>query len=154
MNDKVKTDPTAVSRKQDHIDLAFKSSMTNVVGDERFLYEPAFAGNDVGHLDLSIKLAGQEMSAPLWVSSMTGGTEKAKDINLTLAKACKMHGLGMGLGSCRSLLESNERLSDFAVRKHIGNQPLYANLGIAQLEELITNNKVCLLYTSPSPRDS
>jgi isopentenyl-diphosphate delta-isomerase len=49
----------------------------------------------------------------------------------------------MGLGSCRMLLESTERLVDFDVRDIIGeNAPLYANLGIAQLEQLIERNEL------------
>jgi len=142
MNEKVNTDPTSETRKQDHIDLAFKSNMAAMGSDPRFVYEPAFSGNKVDHIDLSIQLAGQNMKVPIWVSSMTGGTEKAKQINITLAKACQKYGLGMGLGSCRSLLESNDRLDDFAIRKYIGNQPMFANLGIAQLEELINAGKL------------
>ena len=102
---------------------------------------------------------------PLWVSSMTGGTEKAKTINTNLARACAEFKLGMGLGSCRPLLESNARLADFQMRKHIEDRPLFTNFGIAQLEELVANGSLgrlteiqksleaCLLYTSPSPRD-
>lgn len=85
------------------------------------------------------------MDHPIWVSSMTGGTEKASRINENLARACKEFGLGMGLGSCRPLLESDERLKDFAVRKYIGDQALYANIGIAQIEDLYRANKINLL---------
>lgn len=63
------------------------------------------------------------MRAPLWVSSMTGGAEKAGTINKRLALACKEFGLGMGLGSCRQLLEDNTYLKDFALRAYIGEQP-------------------------------
>jgi isopentenyl-diphosphate delta-isomerase len=50
--------------------------------------------------------------------------------------------MGMGLGSCRSLLYSDEYLPDFNVRPVIGDEaPLFANLGIAQLEQLIDNNQ-------------
>lgn len=62
----------------------------------------------------------------------------ARTINHNLARACRDFGLGMGLGSCRSLLFSDETLGDFAVRPILGpDQPLYANLGIAQIEYLI-----------------
>ena len=54
--------------------------------------------------------------------------------------------MGMGLGSCRALLFSDEHLKDFDVRHLIGDDlPFYANLGIAQLEELIENNEVFLI---------
>jgi isopentenyl-diphosphate delta-isomerase len=46
----------------------------------------------------------------------------------------------MGLGSCRSLLDSDDRLKDFALRP-LTEAPLYANLGIAQVEELIEAKK-------------
>jgi len=69
----------------------------------------------------------------------------ANTINTNLAKACGEYGMGMGLGSCRALLDSDERLSDFAMRGLIGDQPLYANLGIAQLDELFQANKQQLI---------
>ncbi len=51
--------------------------------------------------------------------------------------------MGMGLGSCRALLWSEETFDDFNVRPIIGDDlPLYANLGIAQLEQLIQQNEL------------
>ena len=77
------------------------------------------------------------MSAPIWISSMTGGTERARKINRNLAKVCNEFKLGMGLGSCRQLLKSDKYLSDFNLRNIIGVQPLFANLGIAQVIEIV-----------------
>lgn len=73
---------------------------------------------------------------------MTGGTAIAGIINKNLAKACGEFGLGMGLGSCRQLLYKDDHIKDFAVRKYIGDQPLYANLGIAQLEVLLQEKQL------------
>jgi len=95
--------------------------------------------------DISIDILGTTLRTPIWVSSMTGGTAMANTINTNLAKACGEYGMGMGLGSCRALLDSDERLSDFAMRGLIGDQPLYANLGIAQLDELFQANKQQLI---------
>ena len=131
-------DPESESRKKDHIDLAFESKILSGQIDNRFYYEPALASNDITEQDISISFAGKQLSAPLWVSSMTGGTKWAKTINHNLAKACNEFGLGMGLGSCRPLLYSNEFIADFSVRNIIGTSlPLFANIGIAQIEELI-----------------
>ena len=42
------------------------------------------------------------MRLPVWISSMTGGTEKAGVINRNLARLARIRA-GMGLGSCRNL---------------------------------------------------
>ncbi len=131
-------DPTAASRKQDHISLAMDSIVTGQ--DERFYYEPLLSGFPSKADTLPITVGQREMQYPLWISSMTGGTQLAKTINQNLARAAQDFGLGMGLGSCRQLLESDERLSDFAVRHLMPDQPLIANLGVAQVEELIKEN--------------
>lgn len=113
--------------------------------DRRFYYEPILNGHPEKDKDISTVLLGKRMETPIWVSSMTGGTEMAKSINTNLAKACEEYGMGMGLGSCRSLLESDDRIHDFAMRDFIGDQPLYANLGIAQIGELLDANKESLI---------
>lgn len=136
------TDPTAAERKQDHIQLAFQSQVENAILDKRFSYEPILTEHPEGNLQ-PVHFLGKQLQTPIWVSSMTGGTEKAFFINSNLAKACHKFGMGMGLGSCRALLESDERIKDFDFRKIIGDElPLYANIGIAQLEVLITDNEL------------
>jgi isopentenyl-diphosphate delta-isomerase len=134
-------DPTAESRKNDHIELAFQSQVNAKEVDNRFYYEPMLSAHPKGIQPVSF--LGKTLSAPIWVSSMTGGTQMAKKINHNLAKACAEFGMGMGLGSCRALLDSNDYLEDFNVRSIIGdNLPLYANIGIAQLNQLLENNKL------------
>jgi isopentenyl-diphosphate Delta-isomerase len=130
-------DTTSVSRKQDHIALAFASQTNAAILDQRFYYEPMLASNACDYSLLAKTFLDKSLAAPIWVSSMTGGTNRAATINENLAKACNEFGLGMGLGSCRSLLYSDDYLADFSVRNHIGDQPLYANLGIAQVEKMI-----------------
>lgn len=129
-------------RKSDHIQLAFDSQIKQP--DSRFYYEPMLSSHP-RELGFTTIIGGREMSNPLWVSSMTGGTEKAKKINTNLARACREFGLGMGLGSCRSLLYSDERMSDFDIRAEIGQQPLFANLGIAQVESLVVEKSLGLI---------
>jgi len=139
-------DPTATTRKRDHIELAFQSQIEQRTLDERFYYEPILAGHpNRGDLP-RYSFLDWKLRAPLWVSSMTGGTELAQTINRNLARACKEFGMGMGLGSCRQLLSSEERMPDFDVRDYIGDeQPLFANLGIAQLEQLVKDRELYLV---------
>ena len=133
---RVESDNQASLRKNDHIDLAFKSAIPASEADPRFYYEPMLSAHP-HYVDFQpISIAGRKMSVPIWVSSMTGGTDKASMINHNLAKVCGEFGLGMGLGSCRQLLYEDIRLSEFDLRQHMPEQPLFINLGVAQIEEL------------------
>ncbi len=124
------------NRKKDHIDLAFESGILKDLIDRRFYYEPMLKPHPSGDLG-SFPFGAQALKAPVWVSSMTGGTKLAGKINANLARACNEFGMGMGLGSCRIILDDDTYFEDFNVRDIIGDEyPLYANLGIAQIEEL------------------
>ena len=132
----VESDPSATIRKQDHIELAFRSQVEMKDIDGRFLYEPLLSAHPSKDIDLTSNFLGKTLKYPVWISSMTGGTEWAYTINRNLARVCKDFGFGMGLGSCRSLLYSDEHFEDFNVRNILGDdRPLYANLGIAQIEQ-------------------
>ena len=143
MDDITHTDPTAEQRKADHISLAQNSQTRANELDDRFFYEPIMSAHPNQDLKLDFELAGKKIKTPIWISSMTGGTQHARTINHNLAYACNQFGMGMGLGSCRQLLFSDEHLEDFRVRSLIGEeQPLFANLGIAQVEELVSQAKL------------
>ncbi len=134
------------SRKKDHIALAFQSQVNQMELDQRFYYEPVLSSHPKEEEHTKIHFLGRDMSAPFWVSSMTGGTKWARTINHNLAKGAKEFGFGMALGSCRRLLTDDTYLDDFNVRSLIGDDlPLYANLGIAQIERLIQGNKLSLM---------
>ncbi len=135
-------DPTASARKQDHIELAFQSQVAASGLDERFYYEPLLSAHPVSPALRPFSFLGKTLHSPLWVSSMTGGTALAKTININLARACAEFGMGMGLGSCRQLLYTDDVLADFDVRDWLGpDLPLFANLGVAQIEHLFERNE-------------
>jgi len=124
-------------RKKDHIDLALNSQTLLASQDKRFNYEPILNAHPSGE-DEEIDFLGKKQKVPLWVSSMTGGTKMAGTINRNLARACNEFGMGMGLGSCRIIMDDDTYFEDFNMRSIIGDEyPFYANLGIAQVEELL-----------------
>jgi isopentenyl-diphosphate delta-isomerase len=125
------------NRKSDHINLALHSQTPVQEADNRFYYEPMISAFP-GTISEEIPFAGKKLKVPIWVSSMTGGNRLSGTINRNLAMACKEFGMGMGLGSCRMLLDDDTHFNDFNVRSIIGEDaPLFANMGIAQIEEMV-----------------
>ena len=133
--------PDDSQRKSDHINLALKSQTLIKEADNRFYYEPMISGFPLKPLEVT-PFAGKEMKVPIWVSSMTGGHLSSGKINRNLAMVCKEFGMGMGLGSCRMLLSEETYFKDFDLRSIIGDEnPFFANLGIAQIEEMVEQNE-------------
>ncbi len=128
-------------RKKDHIELTTKAQTTKP--DDRFSYEPLFSSHPVSMDPITkTEFLGHSLGAPIWISSMTGGTELAYKINTNLAKVANKYRLGMGLGSCRPLLDGKDRFDDFNMRPLLGDDlPLYCNLGICQVEDLLDQKR-------------
>ncbi len=138
-----------VDRKGEHLGLADGSQMAGRPPNPSFDYEPLLAAHpDKGQFfQRPRSFLGKEIRAPLWVSSMTGGTACAGEINRRLARVCAEFGLGMGLGSCRVLLDVKSSrdpvFGDFDLRRILGDGlPLMGNLGIAQVERLLARKKI------------
>jgi isopentenyl-diphosphate delta-isomerase len=133
----------SAEKKKAHIDLALHSQTGPDKNDRRFNYEPLLSAHPEPGTLKPFPFLGKTMRAPIWISSMTGGTEAAMLINRNLARACNEFGLGMGLGSCRILLEDNQYPEHFFLRKYIGEEvPFYANLGIVQIDKALRNKTV------------
>ncbi len=130
-----------VDRKLDHLELTSRAQMDSTLRDDRFYYEPLFGSFQ--NLSFKTEFLGKTLDYPLWISSMTGGTQKAFVINEKLAQVTCEFQLGMGLGSLRPLLTNLERLKDFDFRDVTGEErPLLGNLGIVQIDELIKNKSL------------
>jgi isopentenyl-diphosphate Delta-isomerase len=91
----------------------------------------ALPGRDLADVSLTTRLLGRELGAPLLVSSMTGGSQRARLVNDRLAAMATEHGLAMGLGSGRALLADPDLLPTYRT----AHRPplLLANLGAVQL---------------------
>lgn len=127
-------------RKADHIDLCatgdvgFKAKTT--LFEEVELIHDAVPELALEDLDPSVTLFGKRLSAPIIIASMTGGTEKARQINLELARIADEEGYGFGLGSQRAMLDSSAgRDPTYDVRKVAPNVLLLGNIGAVQARE-------------------
>ncbi len=124
------------NRKVDHLTMAGESQTHSQLRDERFFYEPLLSAHPT-KINKSFSFGLWNFDFPLWVSSMTGGADHARTINSRLAAAAEEFSLGMGLGSLRPLLDNRQARADFDVKHLMPSRPLFGNLGIAQLEELL-----------------
>lgn len=124
------------SRKSDHIRINLEenvnSSLTTGLERYGFIHQPLPEIN-LDEVDLRLELFGRRLKAPILISSMTGGTEEAAEINRTLAAAAQTAGIGMGLGSQRAAIEHAELAATFQVRQIAPDVLLLANLGAIQL---------------------
>jgi isopentenyl-diphosphate Delta-isomerase len=124
-------------RKSDHIKINLeqdvRSDLTSGLEKYRFVHE-ALPELDLNQVDTTLSLFGKRLAAPILISSMTGGTEEAGEINQRLAEAAQEVGVAMGVGSQRAALEHPKETLSFSIaRKVAPDILLFANLGAVQL---------------------
>ncbi|HDS1736910.1 type 2 isopentenyl-diphosphate Delta-isomerase [Pseudomonas sp. BP8] len=127
-------------RKDDHLDIVLAPTPAGPRQDPgwsaiRFEH-CALPELALEQIDLGASLLGMDLRAPLLISSMTGGAERASRINQHLAEAAQTLGIAMGVGSQRvSLRTGNDQGLTGELRRLAPDIPLLANLGAAQLRE-------------------
>jgi len=130
-----KVTPTS-SRKADHLRINLEEEVRSglATGLERYRFtHQALPELNLEEIDLRVGLFGKTLGAPILISSMTGGTGQAGQINRRLAAAAQETGVAMGLGSQRAALEHPETQATFQVRDVAPDILLFANLGAIQL---------------------
>lgn len=127
---------TTSSRKTDHIQINLNENVESGLSSGLDFYHfphQALPEIDLNQIRMDFTLFGKEIAAPLFISSMTGGTDQAGKINLNLAAAAQKIGIPMGVGSQRAMLEDPSLANTFQVRKVAPDIALFANLGAVQL---------------------
>ncbi len=124
-------------RKDDHIRINLEEAvqfpqLTAGLERLRFMHQ-ALPELNLGDINTQTVFLGKRLDSPLLISSMTGGTERAQNINRTLAQAAQEAGIAMGLGSLRAALEDPDLAVTYQVRPVAPDILLFANLGAVQL---------------------
>ncbi len=123
------------ARKQAHLDLCAHGDVeargTTLLEEVHLLHQalPELSAADV---DPSIWLFGRRLAAPVYISGMTGGTERAGAINRALAAAAQKAGFGFGLGSQRAMWTDPELAASYRVRDEAPDVVLLGNVGVVQ----------------------
>ncbi len=123
-------------RKVDHIRINLEENvqfphLTTGLERYRFIHE-ALPELDINEIDTTVDLFGKRLKSPILISSMTGGTEMAQQINRNLAEAAQHAGIAMGLGSQRAAIEHPELAETYRVRPIAPDILLLANVGAVQ----------------------
>jgi isopentenyl-diphosphate delta-isomerase len=130
-------------RKKDGIDIPLQKDVqaktTSTYLQYVKLVHNALPELDYDDIDISTKFLDKKFAAPIIIDSMTGGTDEATVINGRLGELAEKYGFGMGLGSQRAGLKSEELAATYSIaRKNAPNAFLIANIGGAQLAKGLT----------------
>jgi isopentenyl-diphosphate delta-isomerase len=125
-------------RKIEHIRICLeedvKAKKITTGFNDVFLIHRALPEINQKDIDVSTQILGHKFSAPLIITGITGGTEKALKINATIAEAVEELGIGMGVGSQRAALENPKLEWTYSiVRKKAPTAFILANIGAPQI---------------------
>jgi isopentenyl-diphosphate delta-isomerase len=133
------------SRKNDHLDLcatgdvAFRGKTT--LFEEVELIHDALPELDLDAIDTTTTILGKRLRAPILIAAMTGGTERAREVNRELARIAEERGYGFGLGSQRAMLKAaarGERDTTYMVREVAPTTLILGNIGGVQARAMST----------------
>ena len=124
-------------RKKDHVDLCLGEEVAYDTGagfDTFSLRHNALPELDLDEVNTSVNFLGRFFTAPIFISSMTGGFAGSEHINATIARVCQSLNLPFGVGSQRSMLINKEEEASFKVaRENAPDVFIAANIGGVQL---------------------
>lgn len=130
-------------RKDDHLELcatdrvAFRDR-TTLLECVRLMHQ-SLPEVSLDEIDTSTHLLGKRLRSPILIAGMTGGTERAAEINHGLAAIAERRGYGFGLGSQRAMQRNPDTAWTYEVRKHAPTTLLLGNVGIVQARDYTTD---------------
>jgi isopentenyl-diphosphate delta-isomerase len=131
------TEPDRIERrKDDHIRINLEEDvrfprLTTGLERVRFMHQ-AVPELNLARVSTQTSFLGKPLNSPLLISSMTGGTERAQNINRVLAEAAQEARIALGLGSMRAAIEDPTLTDTYRVRAVAPDILLFANLGAVQ----------------------
>ena len=140
------------NRKEEHINIAETKNIAaehNPWDDIRLIHR-AVPEINFDEINTEVNFLGYKFNEPFIISSMTGGTDRAKKINENLAKAAEEFKIGMGVGRIRVAVE-NKNISDtFSVINNYNIPAKFANIGAPQLvnqsSRAVTDNDIDYIF--------
>ncbi|MFT3708947.1 MAG: type 2 isopentenyl-diphosphate Delta-isomerase [Archangium sp.] len=129
-------DDTTARRKDEHLDLCATEEVAPrenaTLFDDVRLVHCAMPELELSQIDMGVTWFGKKLKAPILVTGMTGGTERAMKVNREIAQVAEEFGVAFGVGSQRAMAERPEATASFAVRDVAPQTVLIGNLGLVQ----------------------
>jgi isopentenyl-diphosphate Delta-isomerase len=142
--------PDITSRKNEHLDLTIgadvgfrKSHLLDCVE----LMHDALPELSLDDIDTGVQILGKHLCAPIIIAAMTGGSDRARDINLELASIAEEGGYGFGVGSQRAMLVDPLVQDSYSVRQVAPTCLILGNLGAVQAARLDTRSISGLIHS-------
>ena len=130
-------EPAIADRKAEHITISTGQQVEPAISaswNDVALVHNCLPEIDLDDVDISTEFLGRTLSAPLVISSMTGGHELARAINAVLARAAETFGLAMGVGSQRAYLKDAALARTYDVVREVAPSAfIIGNVGAPQL---------------------
>lgn len=119
-----------MNRKDDHLNYALKQKQnTNDFDNIRFVHH-GLQTISADEIDLSTNIGELNLTLPLYINAMTGGTEKAKAINDKLSLLANHFNIPIASGSLSIALRDPSIIDSFTIiRKNNPNGIVIANIG-------------------------
>lgn len=126
-------------RKLDHIEISLKediqSRTKNGFDDITFVHR-ALPEINRDEIELTCDFFGRKIGAPIIIAGMTGGHEKAEEINRNLALAATELNIPMGVGSQRAGIEDEKLAPTYSIARETAPDIfLIGNLGAVQFSK-------------------
>jgi isopentenyl-diphosphate delta-isomerase len=140
-----------MDRKDSHISICLEKDVElyseNSNGFSEWSFEhDALPEIDFSAIRLETTVLGKKLAAPLIIGAMTGGTDRAGEINRRLAVAADKCQVGFALGSQRKMIGQSQGSAitqSYAMRRVAPGIPLFlGNLGAVQLNYGVTASQV------------
>ncbi len=129
--------PSTENRKLEHIRICLEREIESTIQtgfDDITLIHNAVPEINLEDIDLQCTFLGHQLQAPIMVTAMTGGHQKALAINQNIAKAIESLGLAMGVGSQRAAIEDSSLVDSFSItRETAPTSFIVGNIGAPQL---------------------
>ncbi len=125
-------------RKKEHIELCLTDKVSfkkKKNGFEKYEFvHDAITEVDLRKITFVTRFLKKKINYPFLISCMTGGTQKAGNINAQLSAAANELNIPLGIGSQRQALENDKYLETYKViRKNAPKIPILGNIGAAQV---------------------